>query len=66
MERVECVTVQVRWSQSRGGSEKVEVVGEEDVEDGYFEGERRVIGSAIVAADTGDSGRLLSQVNIYS
>jgi hypothetical protein len=40
MERVECVTDQVRWSHSGGG----EVVGEVEVEvEAYLEGERRLI-----------------------
>jgi hypothetical protein len=39
MERVECVTDQVRWSQSGGGDGGVDG----DLEVVYFEGDRRLI-----------------------
>lgn len=50
MERVEWVTVQVRWSHSRGGDEKEDGDDEED-EEAYLDGMRRVMefGASLVA-----------------
>lgn len=46
--RVEWVTVQVRWSQSRAGGEKEEDE-DEDEDEAYLEGMRRVMGCDILA-----------------
>lgn len=50
IERVEWVTVQVRWSHSRGGDEKEDDDDEED-EEAYLDGMRRLMdfGASLVA-----------------
>ena len=44
IERVEWVTVQVRWSHSKGGGEEVDGGDDDEEEEAYLDGMRRVMG----------------------
>lgn len=56
MARVECVTVQVRWSQSRGGEVKVaeEASGGEEA---YLDGFRRTMSLGAMARRLASTGK---------